>query len=293
MGGTSKSTSTTNQTQQTNPYEPAQPQLDSLIGQLGQINPALTDMETGALNTLSANAQAGNPYAPAIGGLATDLLSGGTDRTGMVNDAYSAYTSSLNPIARGDFVNPESNPQLQGYLSTIQDDVAKRVNGMFAGAGRDLSGANLNALGRGIAAGTAPVLYDAYNQARGQQLGAMDKLYGAGGTTSGLLSALDQQNFANRQAGVGVAQSALAANDAGAQRLLDIEAMKRNIPQGNIASLLSTLGPIAAQFGETQGQSTTNASQTMSPIQQIATLMTAWGNMTGANRQQGAQPFAW
>jgi hypothetical protein len=135
-------------------------------------------------------------------------------------------------------------------------------------------------------------MYDAYNRALSDQQSAIDKIYGAGGATAGLLSGLDQTSLANRQAGVGAAEQALAANDSGANRLLSIEQLQRNIPQGNISSLLSTLAPIAAQFGQTSGQSTTNASQTMSPIQQAAMLMQAWGAMQG-NPQAAAKPFVW
>lgn len=284
MGGKSSTQSTTNQTQHTDPYAPASGPINSLVGQLGGINPSLTGAETGALDALSANAQAGNPYAPQIGNVASSLLSGGPDRTGIVNDAYSQYQSSLAPTARGDFVNPASNPQLQGYLSSIQDDVQKRVNGMFAGAGRDLSGANLNSLGRGIAAGTAPVLYDAYNQARGQQLGAMDKLYQAGGTTGGLLAGLDQMKLGNQVQGIDASKQAMNANDSSLMQTLAIEAQRRGIPLQNITSLLAPLMQAGQAFGTTNGTSNTQGSQTMSGAQQFAMIAQGLGSLFGGSK---------
>lgn len=267
--GTSKSNSTTNQTSQLTPWDQTGGALQSLVSQLGSINPQMTGTETSALNALSANAAQGNPYAGAIGGVANSLLSGGPDRTGMVNDAYSQFQKYLTPYANGDYMNPSTNPELQSYLSKIGDDVTSRVNGMFAGAGRDFSGANQNAVARGVGSATAPILYDAYNQAQSQKLGAINSLFQGAGQTAGMLSGMDQTKFGNQQAGIGVAQSAQQAEMAPYQRQLQIEAMRRGIPQDNINSLLSSLAPLAAQFGKQSGTSVTNAKQTASPLQQL------------------------
>ncbi len=285
MGGTSKSNQTTSQTQQTTPYGPATGQINSLIGQLGNIDPGLTSTETGALDALSANAQAGNPFAGQINSLAGNLLGGGgPDRTGMVTDALSQYQSSLAPVAGGASLDPSSNPQLQSYLSTIQDDVSKRVNGMFAGAGRDLSGANLGALGRGIAAGTAPVLYGAYNDALGRQDSARDKMFGAATAGAGLLSGLDQTKLGNQQAGVGVSNAAMNANDSSLMQTLAIEAQRRGIPLQNITSLLGPLGQIGQAFGTTTGNSNTQGQQQMSGAQQFAMIAQGLGSLFGGGQ---------
>lgn len=287
MGGQSKSSSTTSQTSQTTPYGPATAPLNSLIGQLGGINPGLSGTETGALNSLQANASAGNPYADQIGGVASGLLGGGPDRTGIVSDAYSQYQGALAPTARGDFVNPESNPQLQGYLSTIQNDVANRVNGMFAGAGRDFSGAHTGTLARGIAQGTAPVLYDAYNQARGQQLGAQDKMFGAGGQTAGLLSGLDQAKFGNQLSGIGAAGAATDARNSPFMQTLAIEAQRRGIPTEAIKGLLGPLAGIAAAFGTNTGTGTQSGTQQMSGADQFFKIASGLGSLFGSGQKAG------
>ena len=54
--------------------------LGSILNQLGGIPPARSRSAI-ALDLLSSTAAAGNPYAPAIGGVATELLGGGPDRT--------------------------------------------------------------------------------------------------------------------------------------------------------------------------------------------------------------------
>jgi hypothetical protein len=265
MGGKSKTSQSTSQ--KTSPWEPAQPALEGLLGQIGsQIGSAgITPTETNALDSMSGFASGGNQFAPQVNRLAGDLLGGGQDRTGMVNDAYSQYRTMLEPTARGDFVNPESNPQLQSYLSTIQNDIAGRVNSQFASAGRDFSGAHAGALGRGIASGTAPVLYDAYSQARGQQLGAQDKLFGAGGATAGLLSGLDQTAFGNRQAGIGASEAANSANMWGPQMQLAIEAQRRGIPMDQLAQLTKMTAGIGALGGQVSGTTTGEKSDGFSP----------------------------
>ena len=291
MSGKSSSEQKTSQTSQLTPYAPATGALNSLVGKLGGIDPSLTGAENSALSGLSANASAGNPFTGQISGVANSLLGGGPDRTGMVGDAYSQYQSSLAPTARGDFVNPESNPQLQGYLSTIQDDISKRVNGMFAGAGRDLSGANLQSLGRGVAAGTAPVLYDAYNQGRGQQLGAIDKLYGAGGATAGLLSGLDQTKFQNQTQGIGAADAALQAKNQPMMQQLMIEAQRRGIPTEAIKSLLGPLAGIASAFGTNTGTGTQSGTQRMSGAQQFAMIAQGLGSLFGGQKPGQPVPY--
>ena len=198
-------------------------------------------------------AAAGNPYAPAIGGVATGLLGGGPDRTGLVNDAYRQYQAALTPYARGDYLDPSSNPALKPYLDTIANDVSNRVNGLFAGAGRDLSGLNQQALARGIAQGQAPVLLDAYNQAQNQRVGAINSLYGAGGQTAGLLSGLDQARLSNQQAGIGAADSALRAQQWGPMQMLAIEAQRRGIPLQSLAAQYGMVLPAAQAFGTQTG----------------------------------------
>jgi len=260
MGGST--TKTTTQSSQTQPWAPAQPLIGGILGQLGGALPqaALSADESAALSGLEANARAGNPYAPGIGALAGDLFAGGPDRGGLASDAYGGYQAALAPFARGDYLDPASDPALQGYLGTIADDVTNRVNGMFAGAGRDLSGANQQALARGLAQGEAPVLADAYNRARTDQLAAIDKLYGAGGQTAGLLSNLDQAALANRQAGVGVAGSAIDAELDPYNRLLAAQAQRRGIPLDALQRIAAMAMPIAGLGHSSTGTSeeTTN-----------------------------------
>jgi len=291
MGGTSKSSQTTNQqTSQThNPWAPTIPGLTDLANKVtGQIGGAgLSGAQTGALNELQTNANQGNPYAPQIGMLANTMLEGGPDRTGYATGGYDAYKASLDPIARGDFVDPSQNPALQGYLSTIGNDISNRVNGMFAGAGRDMSGAHVNSLSRGLTEGMAPTMLNAYQGERQNQLHAMDQLYGAGNNTAGVLSNLDQTKLGNQQAGISVAGSALGANDYGANQTLAIEAQRLGIPLEQYSQIAGILGPLGQMGGTSTGTMSgqTQGTFTKSPVD---TAM-GWANFAKTAMPIGGQ----
>lgn len=277
MSGGGKSKSQQQQVQQTttqqNPWAPAIPGLTSLassatglVPQAGQLSTA----QSGALDTLQANASAGNPYEKQVGVLANDLLAGGTDRTGVAQQGYDQFRERLDPFARGDFVDPTKNPQLQAYLNIAADAAQNRVNGQFAAAGRDFSGANNIEVGRGVTEAMAPTLLNAYQGERANQLGAINSLYGGANQTTGILSGLDQTALGNRQAGIGVADAALGARDASAQRTLEIEAQRLGIPVSQLSQIAGILGPLG-QMGGT-GQSTSygqsKGEYQMSPVQQ-------------------------
>lgn len=138
-------------------------------------------------------------YGPAMGQINSLLGQVGNmgappDRTGMVNDAYSQYRSDLAPTASGQYLDPNSNPFFSQTASGITDETVNRLAGMYAGSGRDPAGAGSFAgnAGRGVADALAPMYMNAYNMERQNQIGAQDKMYGAGGQTAGLLSSLDQ-----------------------------------------------------------------------------------------------------
>jgi hypothetical protein len=232
----------------TNPWAAAQPLLGGILGKLGGAldTTALTPAESAALSALEANAGAGNPWAPQIGSVAAMLLAGGgPDRSGRVQTAYDALDANLGATARGDYLDPGKNPFFSTLTGTLSNDITNRVNGMFAGAGRDLSGANLQTLARGISEGTAPVFADQWNRERGNQINAANTLYNAGNTTAGILSGFDQARLANQQAGIGAADAAFAAQSYGPAQLLAAEAQRRGIPMSALAQLVQMGVPIA------------------------------------------------
>ena len=282
MGGSTKETTTTSSQSQasqqasrqasqqaseqgTTPWAATSGLLGNLLDRIGGLSPDLTAAKSGAFGQLAANASAGNPWASRIGGVADTLLAGGgPDRTPTVNAAYDQYRAALTLFARGDYLDPAADPALRPYLDVLKDDVSNQVNGMFAGAGRDLSGMNQQALARGITQAEAPVLLDAYNRAVAGQRSAIDALYGAGGQTAGLLSNLDQTRLANQQAGIGAADAALTAQNWGPMQQIAIEAQRRGIPLQTLAAQFGMVLPAAQAFATTSGTSSGSSSGTAS-----------------------------
>jgi hypothetical protein len=280
MGGkktqTTTSNSNSNATSQTSPWEQTRPALDSILNQVTGMTKSLglTGNENSALGGLEANAMQGNPYAPAIGNLANDLLAGGTDRTGMVQDNLKELRGGLLPYTTLD-TNPYSNEAFTKFTDQLSGDALNKVKAQYAAMGYDPSTASF---GKSVAEGTgravAPVWLQAQNDLEGRKLGAISGLYGAGNTTAGMLSNLDQTALGNRQAGVGTAASALQARDAPFQRMLEIEAQRQGLPMQRAAMAENLILPAAQSFGRTETDSESSQSNTTTqsggnPFQQI------------------------
>lgn len=266
LGQSSGSTTTnTKQVSQEDPYGPARGLLDSLLAKTGGVSSDLTGAESSALNSLLGGANAGNPFAPSITGVTNTLLGGGgPDRTGMASDAYTQYQKLINPTAQGDYLDPAKNPFYAQMTNTIGNDVQNRISAMYAGSGRDPSGAGnyIPNLARGVAEGTAPVFANMYSNERDRQLAAINSQYGAGNTTTGLLSNLDQTKLGNQVTGVSATDSALAAQNYGPMQTLAIEAQRRGIPLQTLAAQMGITLPSAQAFGKTTGTGTGTSNTT-------------------------------
>ena len=270
MGG--QSTSTQTQQSQTQPWQPAQPMLQNILSQVssGLNNTGLTGAESGALDVLKQNAAQGNPYAGQVGSYAQSLLNGGQAlaQAPGVQSNLDALRSRLAPYANGSMVG--NNPALTAQLAQIQNDVGASINGQFAAAGRDFSGANQMAYGRGIAAAEAPIIAAQYNQDVQNQLGAANALYGAGNTTANMLGGMQQQYLANQGQGVTASQAALDAKNYGANATLAEEAQRRGIPV-QARGLLAQIGTPIAQLGQ-QSNGTSTTTQQMSGAEQFSKI---------------------
>jgi hypothetical protein len=277
MGGQSSSTQTQQSTSA--PWETAQPELQSILGQLNPLiqNSGLNSTESNAISQLSQNAAQGNPYTSQINSLVSNLFNGGgaTAQAPALQSGLSSLQRELTPYANGSMIS--NNPALQSQLSQIQNDVTNQVNGEFAAAGRDMSGANQQALARGIAQGEAPVIASQYNQDVANQLNAANTLYGAQNTTSGLLSGLTQQGLANQLQGVTSSQDALNAQNYTPEQQLALAQLAQSIPAQNL-SLLAQIGIPIAQLGQ-QTSGTTQGTQQMSGAQQFGTIAQGIGNL--------------
>lgn len=279
MGGTSKTTQT--QQSETQPWAPAQDTLKGILGQLNSYVPqtGITGAQTNALNTIEQNGASVGQYAPAVQDYTKNLLGGGgaMNQAGAINQNYLDYQKNTQPLASNTNYNPYDTPGFKDAIGTMISDITNSTNGQFAAAGRDFSGANSQALGRGITQGIAPTIAAQYNQNVQNQQGAAGNLYNAGNTNSGLLSGLQQQDLANRGVGVGAIGAGQDALNSGANNTLAAEAQRLGIPLQNLG-LLAQIGiPIAGLGGTSNGTST--GTQQMSGVQQFATIMGGLGQL--------------
>jgi hypothetical protein len=290
MGG--KSEQKTTQQSTTAPWEAAQPALQGLLSQLeGNLGKTgLTSAENNAITGATNNAYDWTKqFAPQIGGYASDLLKGGgaTDQAGNVNQGYQDYNKRL--AATADGANIGQNSGLQPYLESLRSDITNQVNGQFAGAGRDFSGANFNALGRGITSGLAPVIAQQYNTDVANQRSAADALYGAGNTNAGILAGLQQQKLTNQGQGVTAAGQAGSAANTGYEATLAAEAQRRGIPVQALGLLAQIGVPIAALGSQNQGTSTTT--KQASPLEQFMQFGQGIGSIFGGSNPAAGNIF--
>jgi hypothetical protein len=297
MGGQTQQNTTQNQVAQTTPWGPAAGTLASLLGQAGNINPNLTGTESGALNSLTALGAKGNPFTGQIGGVANTLLGGGgaNNQSGLIGNAYSQYQQQLNPYLQSSYLDPRNTPGFSDALKAVNSDITSQVNGQFAGAGRDMSGMNTQAVARGLSQGEGQLIANQYNQNAQNQLGAMGSLYGAGNTTGGLLSGLNQQGLANMQAGIGASQDATGAQQYGPLLELQAAAQARGIPPQTLAAQMGITLPAGQAFGTQVTTGTEQKQNTVPLMQQILGGLVGGAGLlggTGAFGKNGWLNFA-
>jgi hypothetical protein len=269
----------------TNPWAASQPFLGGILAQLQGALPttAITPAEENALEGLSNSSGYISQFLPGTTALANTLLAGGNAQAyaPLAQSAYSQYAGELNPYLQSSFLDPRNAPGFSDALAATNADITNQVNGMFAGAGRDLSGLNQQALARGLAQGEGQLIANQYNQNVANQLGAMQSAYGAGNTTAGLLSSLNQQALADAQAGLGVAQTGQQFASAPYQAQLAEEAARRGIPLSALQTLVSRGVPLAGLGSTTNGA--------MSATQGGSTSGTQAGS--GTQEQTTSTPF--
>jgi hypothetical protein len=257
MGGQTQQN--TQQATTTNPWAPASGTVASLLGQLGSINPNLTGAQTGAINALTALGAAGNPYAGQIGNTASSLLAGGgaNNQAGALAGNLAAYQQQLSPYLQSSFLDPRNTPGFSDALAATNADITNQINQQFAAAGRDLSGQSTQALARGLSRADAQLIANQYNQNVANQLGAMAAGYGAGNTSGGLLSQLQQQAVGNELSGIGAAQQATGAQQYGPLLELQAQSALTGIPLQNLAAEMGVALPPAQAFSTQAGTGTT------------------------------------
>lgn len=197
-----ESTKTTQQSQasQTRPWEAADPLINTLFSQYGGLNPGLTANQGGALTKLNSAVT----NLPNFGGAGADAIgrlfsSDSAPQVGMLNSAYDTLRTNLSPTASGANLDPYATPGFGDAIRTAIDDTTNKVKGIYAGSGRDPSGAGsfAGSLGRGITQGISPTIAGQYNANFGNFMDANKTLFSGGTGTASALNNLRQSDFAN------------------------------------------------------------------------------------------------
>jgi hypothetical protein len=125
-------------------------------------------------NSSSFNQVTGNPVIQApIGNAATTA---NAQFTGAAPESYavSQGRNLAGQTLRGDFLSPQSNPFLAQVGQQIGDQVFNQTQQRFAGAGRNVGGADAAGEFRSdLTNQLSPLYSDAYNRERGNQVNTM------------------------------------------------------------------------------------------------------------------------
>lgn len=249
LGGSKSKSSSKSQSE---PWAPTIPFLEDYLGQIGGLDAtAPSSDQTVAAGNLKDIYGQGNQFQGALSNLANDFFTGPQSRAGMAEDAYSTLQGHLKPYADGKFLDFAQNPYIEKMLQNVGDDVQSRINAQFSAAGRDSSGMNQQAVGRGVTQAQLPLLMDLYSKEQDRALGAANALYGAGTGTAQVAQGLDTSALTTRAGGIPAAQAATDASMWGDQGIFNLEQIMGELPFNKLAQLGSLLLPVA-QLGQQQ-----------------------------------------
>lgn len=254
------------QESKTEPWAPAQPLLQQLLAEYGGLDTGMTDAQkaagAGLVQGAGAIPQFGAQGATAI----SNLFSADTaPQMGMLSQGYGDFKNNLGATARGDNLNPYNTPGFSTAMDRMSSDITNRVKGVYAGAGRDPSGAGsfAGSLGRGLSEGLAPTIASQYNQNIGQMTDANKALMGAAGSTAGGLAELQQKGLQYGLSALGAQGQVGQAYMTPAQMQLAAANTQYQQPWTNLAQLLNPATQIAGLGGQSSG--TSSGTTTVTP----------------------------
>jgi hypothetical protein len=276
MGEKTPATTTQNQnsTSTSNPYAPAQGLIDSLIGKYSN---ASTDPTAAQTNAAQAGVDA-TTGLPSFVPQATSAINSTFGNAGMLNQAYGDLRNNLGATASGANLNPYSTPGFGDALGTMTQDITNATKGVFAGSGRDPSGAGSfsQSLGRGLTQGLAPVLQSQFNQNNQNMLNANNTLYNAGNSTVGALNA----NTGAALTGAGTIPGLATGNSTAAMNAANTQ---QGLPYQNLLKQLSAAGVLGGMGGTTTSVGSATGTQTPAndPMSNIIGGLSAGAGLIG------------
>lgn len=269
MGDKTPATTNTNQSTTTNPWAPATPLLQNLISQYSSINPAPTAAQTGAAQGL-VDSTTGIPNFGSAGTSAVNGILGqsNTPQVGMLNNGLSQLQTNLGATASGANLDPYSTPGFGDAIKTAMSDITNQVKGVYAGSGRDPSGAGsfAGSLGRGLTQGIAPTIANQANVNTTNMMNANNTLFNASGTTANNLTNTNSASTANTLAGLQGAGMIPGLYTAPGTAQLGAANTQAQLPYGNLQQMLSAAGLLGGMGSSSTGTGTSTQTPANDPM---------------------------
>lgn len=278
MSGQDQQTQQQTQASKTDPWAPAQPALMDLLKRYGGMSTDVTGGQSQALASLTGAASGIPNFGNAATGTLANLWGSDTSpQVGMLTGAFNQLNNNIGGTASGAELDPYNTPGFSDAINTMTNDITNKVKGVYAGSGRDPSGAGsfAGSLGRGLTQGISPTIAAQFNQNKQNQLGAANTLFGAGGTTAGGITQQQQVPLTNAMQALGLIPAATNAYTAPATAQLGAANTAYSQPWTNLQSLLGPLMGIAGL-----GQSSSGTSNTVNTTPQN-TMSNILGGVTG------------
>lgn len=246
--------------------------LQEVLAKLGRQNTDITGGQESALANLNS-AAAGIPNFGASSSEAIkNLFSSSTaPQVGMLTDAYKTLQGNLGGVASGAQLDPYSTPGFSDAISRMTKDITNNTKAVYAGSGRDPSGAGSfsGTLGRGLTEGIAPVIANQYNQNAGRMDQANNALFGGAGATAGGITGQQQTPLMNAMQAMGMLPQATGAALLPGQAQLGAANAQFQQPWTNLQSLLGPLTGIAGLGGQSTGTGTSTTTQPQNTLSNV------------------------
>lgn len=278
MPGQNQQTTQQSQNSTTNPWAPAQPGLQNLLNSYGSLSTAPTGAQTDATNNLVSSASGIPNFGSNASGAVSNLFNSSTaPQVGMLQNSLTSLQGQLGGAANPANNNPYNTPGFSDALKTMTSDITNQTKGVYAGSGRDPSGAGsfAQSLGRGLMQGEAPTLANQYNTNVANQQGAANTLFGAGSNTASNITGQNQVQLMNGANAIGMLPSASSAYTTPGSTQLAAANAQYGLPYGNLAQMLGPLTGIAGLGGQSTGSGTSTTTQPQSTMGNIIAGITA------------------
>jgi hypothetical protein len=265
MGKSSQQTTTQSQQSTTQPWDKAQPLLENLLKDYSALNPAVTGAQSNAANNISNEAsgvQGFDTNTP----ISNLLNSSTTPQVGMLSSSLNSLNNSLAPVVDPNNLDPYKTPGFSDALNTLSNDITNNVKSVYAGSGRDPSGAGsfAGSLARGLEQGEAPVVANQFNANRSALMSGAGELNSATVGTEGAITGQQQVPLANEAQAIGLIPAAGAAATTPGQLQLGAANTSYNLPYTDLAALLQPSVALGGMGSQSQGSGTSVTSMPQS-----------------------------